>query len=674
MIKGLFRKLSKVDEPAESIKGAINTDPLTFQTGEALLTPHLKKIESIYQTLSISREHFKKLYIPLMENLALLVQKIPASENHHHAYLGGLLEHSLEVGVYASRLRQGVMIRGVAEDQMAIVSEALSYAIITAGLMHDIGKSVTDVQIANTTRSKVHLPLLDTPRIGDQYTFRFKAERAYTDHQKANLQLVTKLMPENGIRWLSQYPDILQNWARALAGEYSDAGDIGRIVARADSTSTERATISHAATGQSASQNPLSKMTPADTFVRILRSMMEAEPVKLPLNKKGAAAWVTPDYIYYVSKRIIDEVRKGAERLGPSVSLPDDNSSLMTMLGDGKKIKLNDGKAIHTVTVKEGNWEVKMTFLVFDRNQIDPAGKLPETQSTLIDTNTGELLYQPSKPAGSHEQAQQTQPEENQLTEVPEKTNPTPSPAVDVNEPQPAPPIGTVEQDDNITMGEHTGSDNTFFSSYTAPASPSNTNPSEVSDLPPGLDGIAPLSPSAQRAAKTVAKSSPRPPVSEFTRSGSEQISGKNQMGLHFTAWLKQYVTLNMSKINGPGSTLHIAEPGCLVMVTPAVFAQYLDDNRAVYKDMLAQDVEDKVAGRYTRRELIRKIQNSAETKLTYRASFDGQKIIKIKLAGNRHSGTVNGYVLDQSSTSSVFGAVPVPSHNERLTFQTPLT
>lgn len=653
---------------------------LKFLNKSELLERHERKIENIYQTLSISRAHFKKLYLPLISNLAELVQQIPASENHHHAQLGGLLEHSLEVGVFAARLRQGVMIRGVAEDQMAIVSEALSYAVITAALLHDVGKVVTDVQIANLTKNTTFLPLVDFPKVGEKYTFRYKKDRVYSDHQKANLQLSIKLMPEDGIRWLSQYSEIYQHWMRTLAGEYSDAGDIGRIVARADSTSTQRATISAEAMGDVASQNPLSKLTPADTFVRILRSIMETQPDSIPLNKRGAAAWVTADNIYFVSKRVIDEVKKAAERLGPAVSLPADNSTIMTTLGDAKKIKLTaEGKAIHNIQIKEGNWEVKMTFIVFPREQIDPAGKLAMTQNILIDSTTGELIHPLSQTAT--EQSEPAQEPEQPPTQLQQGENEPP-------------------QDESFTLGNPTEGKNAFFTSYEF---------SNIPDEPPGLAGIAGTE---EKQLQQSSRSSEQPeltglryrdqknaesqlsptfeatststhtaeatqtlpnrahaPLEKATSKKKEQAAiTKKEMGLHFTRWLMNYITLHMDSINGPGSALHVLEPGHLVMITPSIFGQYLTDNQSFYSQYMQGDNNE------SRRAIITKIQFSVETQLTYLSSFNGQKIIKLKVRGNRHTGPVNGFILDQTSTARLFGVVEIPQPNQHLSILTPLS
>lgn len=668
-IKGFGRSNRKTHAASKEVVPADGAGILRFKDAKQLLEPHMSKVESIYQTLSISREHFKRLYMPVVQNMALIAQEIPASENHHHAYLGGLLEHSLEVAVFAARLRQGVMIRGVSEDQMAIVSEALSYAVITAALLHDVGKACTDVQIANISTNTTYLPLIDTPKVGQKYRFRFRAEREYTDHQKANLQLAIQIMPPDGIRWLSSYTEINQNWSRALAGEYSDAGDIGRIVARADSTSTQRATISQAAAGDSASHNPLSKLTPADAFVRILRTMLENGQEKLPLNKRGAAAWVTNDHIYFVSKRVIDEVKREAERLGPSVSIPSDNSTLMTMLGDAKKIQLNDGKAIHYLMIKEGDWEVPMSMLAFERGLLDPANRLPVTENSLSVRDTGEIIHAPEMQSDTNKDQQSSKTQEPpELPESPES-------------PEESETVKPIEQpqDENITIGGHGVATNHFFASYSE---------SDLPDEPPGLAGIAPPTknnPEPSRSeqlppAKVVdTPVVPKEVTEPQTQKGVEERvvtqgktkatppTSKKEMGKHFTNWLKNYITLNANKINGVTSTLHIVEPGLLAMVTPAVFSQYLDDNRAMYAEVMSGNNQN------TRRAMIKKIQFSVETELSYTRAFNGNKIISLKISGNRHSGTVSGFILNEQSTKEVFGSISIPPYNSHVTIITPL-
>ena len=45
-----------------------------------------------------------------LERYAELVQQFPASESHHHAYPGGMLDHGLEIVAYALKLRQSHLL------------------------------------------------------------------------------------------------------------------------------------------------------------------------------------------------------------------------------------------------------------------------------------------------------------------------------------------------------------------------------------------------------------------------------------------------------------------------------------------------------------------------------------------------------------------------------------
>ena len=89
----------------------------------------------------------RHLYRTPLEHYAELVQQFPASESHHHAYPGGMLDHGLEIVAYALKLRQSHLlpIGGSPEDQAA-QSEAWTAAVAYAALLHDIGKIAVDLR------------------------------------------------------------------------------------------------------------------------------------------------------------------------------------------------------------------------------------------------------------------------------------------------------------------------------------------------------------------------------------------------------------------------------------------------------------------------------------------------------------------------------------------------
>jgi hypothetical protein len=60
------------------------------------LTERAGHIQAIEDLTRVTSAHFETLYRQALGNYAAYVQQLPASEAHHHAGLGGLLDHGLE--------------------------------------------------------------------------------------------------------------------------------------------------------------------------------------------------------------------------------------------------------------------------------------------------------------------------------------------------------------------------------------------------------------------------------------------------------------------------------------------------------------------------------------------------------------------------------------------------
>lgn len=79
-------------------EGTFRVQPASALLGSAR---RQRMLENIWQKTSLSREQFQRLYLAPIQRFAEMVQQIPASQNHHHAYPGGMLDHGLEVVAYA---------------------------------------------------------------------------------------------------------------------------------------------------------------------------------------------------------------------------------------------------------------------------------------------------------------------------------------------------------------------------------------------------------------------------------------------------------------------------------------------------------------------------------------------------------------------------------------------
>ena len=117
--------------PVEPAKGL--TPP---QSATSLLAEPRRQrlLEHIWQRTSLSRRQFRSLYLAPLERYAELVQQFPASEAHHHAWPGGMLDHGLEIVAYALKLRQSHLLPAGASP------EARAAGTAYAALRYDIGK------------------------------------------------------------------------------------------------------------------------------------------------------------------------------------------------------------------------------------------------------------------------------------------------------------------------------------------------------------------------------------------------------------------------------------------------------------------------------------------------------------------------------------------------------
>ena len=166
-----------------------------------------------------SRRQFAALYRAPMERYAELVQAFPASEAHHHAYPGGMLDHGLEIVAYSLKLRQSSSAahRRQPEDQAA-QAEAWTAAVAYAALLHDIGKIAVDLHVELADGST--LAPCGTARCISHTGFRYRDDREYRLHSAATGLLYRQLLDREVLDWLSCYPSLWAPLLYVLAGQY----------------------------------------------------------------------------------------------------------------------------------------------------------------------------------------------------------------------------------------------------------------------------------------------------------------------------------------------------------------------------------------------------------------------------------------------------------------------
>ena len=321
-----------------------------------LATPRRQKlIEHIWQRTSLSRAQFGTLYRAPLERYAALVQQLPASESHHHAYPGGLLDHGLEIVAYSLKLRQSYLLPiGAPPEAQAAQAEAWTAAAAYAALLHDIGKIAVDLHIEYADGERWH-PWhgpLERP-----YRLRYRNDRTYRLHSAAAGLLYNTILDRRILDWLSGFPELWASLLYVLAGQSEHSGILGELVRHAD-----QASVAQDLGGDPAKVRTAPKQALQRKLLNGLRYLLKEE---LRLNQPQASdGWLTHDALWLVSKTVCDKLR--AHLLSQGIDgVPQNNSTLFDVLQDHCIAQPNtDGKAIWKATVTSaGGWSNCFTFL-----------------------------------------------------------------------------------------------------------------------------------------------------------------------------------------------------------------------------------------------------------------------------------------------------------------------
>ncbi|MBA6104603.1 MULTISPECIES: MobH family relaxase [Pseudomonas] len=325
------------------------------QSAESLLAAdHRRKLlERIWQYTALSEAQFDRLYLEPIRRYAGYVQQLPASESHHHAYPGGMLDHGLELVACSLKLRQSYLLpSGAAPEDQAAQADAWSAAIAYGALLHDIGKIAIDLQVEYQNAERWHPwhgPL------NQPYRFRYHPGRDYKLHGAAAGLLYRQILTPALLDWLSDYPELWSQLLFLLADHYEHAGTLGELVLQADRVSTAQNIGANPAKALQAPKHSLQHH-----LLTGLRHLVKSE---FKLNQPGAAGWLTEDHLWLVSKTTTDKLR--AHLLAQAVNgVPSSNIALFDELQSHGLVEATpEGKAVWSAIVTDGDWQHRFTFL-----------------------------------------------------------------------------------------------------------------------------------------------------------------------------------------------------------------------------------------------------------------------------------------------------------------------
>ena len=353
----LLSRLFIKNPPPKAITDPIKLAPaipgvLTVLSVDQLLAPHLGHLAHIKELAGLSEANFARLYQKSIDNFARFVQLLPASEVHHHAHQGGLLEHTLEVCVMALKIRRSYVLsaNGSAEEVSA-QQDMWTYAVFLAALCHDLAKPVVHQII--TVYDQAHQAQQWIPwqefldEQGTWYLYQFSRKRASQIPEKSAPLLTYKIIPDEGMAWLSHQPTVLMQWLASVSGDADNAGSIGEIVSLAD-----RKSIANNL-GAESNHNTIAKPL-HEKIITSLRYLLQDGVITL--NCQSAAGWIKDEHCWLLGKRTLNSIRAQLVEEG-HLALPSSNGPIYNLLqAQGVLSPFEGESALFKVTVSHEDW------------------------------------------------------------------------------------------------------------------------------------------------------------------------------------------------------------------------------------------------------------------------------------------------------------------------------
>lgn len=252
-------------------------------------------LEAMWRQSRLAAVTWQRDLLPAIHRLAEFVQLMPASESHHHAHVGGLLTHTLEMTLAAMTWRNGHFLpAGAAIEQIDAERDEWTYVVFYAALLHDIAKPMTDLRI-QWRAARMPEPLRWTPMGGSlmqlaagrqqaEYRVEFtpRSARDYSAHSRLALTILHQIAPATALAFLARTPHALDTLTHYLSGQ-DRASLVAKIVMRADQASTAKALQQ----GSRARFDTATSVPLIELLMGALKAMLKSGTA-LPLNRSGA--------------------------------------------------------------------------------------------------------------------------------------------------------------------------------------------------------------------------------------------------------------------------------------------------------------------------------------------------------------------------------------------------
>ena len=384
-------------------------------------------IANIKANLGLSDENWSKDALPFLYNYIEFVQRLPASESHHHAGDGGLIKHTLDVASLAliASTAQSWPPNSKTED-IAKKTAVWRYGIMAAAILHDVGKTITSFNIELYSDAVDHDPTLWLPDAGNMfdtgkrfYRVEFPEGRAtYSTHAEIAWTFFQAIVPTHVRQWIAAVdPSLMLELRSYLSGKKND-GQLQAVIKHAD-----MASVARDLKAGSRQRFAAAKRTPLiEVVMDTLREMLADRGAHFSIaTTAGGDLFRKGDFIFMMSKNVPDYIRQylrsTQHRSAPS--FPSNNQRIFdTLLEYGAIVTQPDTpfRAVTNIDVMftRADGEVKsnrFSVLCFKAEVLYPDGPLPEEFKGIL-VHSKDNLVGESVSVGQPEEAKEVTSEE----------------------------------------------------------------------------------------------------------------------------------------------------------------------------------------------------------------------------------------------------------------------
>jgi integrating conjugative element relaxase (TIGR03760 family) len=223
----VVERLSKVVSPSDSQVAGGWFLPLS---ADALLNTRSRKqaLHQLWDNSPFSRPVWETFWLEPVKQLAVRLQHLPAGQSGQYAHEGGMLDEALDVAVCAVRLSRGwVLPPGAPPEEQSAQGSAWCTAIFWAALLHDLG--ALEQMAAFHEDGRRWFAGLEVP----EAPWRIRFCDLTTNSKVRGAAYAYRLLPYDGLRWISRWPQLMDALLVYLSGNKSAGAILNAAVSEA---------------------------------------------------------------------------------------------------------------------------------------------------------------------------------------------------------------------------------------------------------------------------------------------------------------------------------------------------------------------------------------------------------------------------------------------------------